>query len=203
MDVECENDFVLKPHPLSLNGVVPLPPTCEPDSEKQRRIKAVADRAIEELRERRASYECGEEITTASNPVAREADAVKAVAKPAKPQLEITEEDLKKTVSKMKRRGMTDEEFEDLWRGALGDILGRDEVQVTQDRYVFADICACPPTQAAIGIPAMTLVDDPVALPVQRPLGLHLDFFTHLLLVLIATKVPIPEAQDWMHQIFL
>ncbi|EXJ64047.1 hypothetical protein A1O7_00382 [Cladophialophora yegresii CBS 114405] len=134
MEVECENDFVLKSHPLSLNGGVPLPPTCEPDSEKQRRIKAVADRAIEELRERRASYECGEEVTTPSDPVARETQAVKAVAKSTKSQLEVTEEDLKQTVSKMKRRGMTDEEFEDLWRGALGDILGRDEVQVTQDR---------------------------------------------------------------------
>ncbi|OCT53450.1 sister chromatid separation protein [Cladophialophora carrionii] len=134
MEVECETDFVLKPHPLSLNGGVPLPPTCEPDSEKQRRIKAVADRAIEELRERRAAYECGEEVTAPSNAVARETQAAKAVAKPTKSQLEITEEDLKQTVSKMKRRGMTDEEFEDLWRGALGDILGRDEVQVTQDR---------------------------------------------------------------------
>ncbi|OQV00793.1 Man1-Src1p- domain-containing protein isoform 1 [Cladophialophora immunda] len=134
MEVECESDFVLKPHPLSLNGLVPLPPTCEPDSEKQRRIKAVADRAIEELRERRASYECGGDVTSSSNPAAQETEAVKTVAKSSAPKLEVAEEELKQTVSKMRRRGMTEQEFEELWRGALGDIKARDEVEVTEDR---------------------------------------------------------------------
>ncbi|OAL32220.1 hypothetical protein AYO20_07988 [Fonsecaea nubica] len=134
MEVECESDFVLKPHPLSLNNLVPLPPTCEPDSEKQRRIKAVADRAIEELRERRATYECGGDVTSSSVPVATETDTVKTVAKSSAPKLEIAEEDLKQTVSKLRRKGMTEQEFEELWRGALGDIKARDEVEVTQDR---------------------------------------------------------------------
>ncbi|KIW96092.1 uncharacterized protein Z519_03159 [Cladophialophora bantiana CBS 173.52] len=134
MEVECESDFVLKPHPLSLGGLIPLPPTCEPDSEKQRRIKAVADRAIEELRERRAAYECGGDITSSSSPVSRETEAVKTVAKSTAPKLEVAEEDLKQTVSKMRRKGMTEQEFEELWRGALGDIKARDEVEVTQDR---------------------------------------------------------------------
>ncbi|CRK23765.1 hypothetical protein BN1723_018101, partial [Verticillium longisporum] len=52
--VRCDDNFIMKPHPLSLGGLVPLPPTCEPDGEKVRRIKAVADKAVEELRERRA-----------------------------------------------------------------------------------------------------------------------------------------------------
>ena len=59
LETHCEADFVLKPHPLSLGGLVPLTPTCEPDGEKVRRVKAVADRAVEELRERRAKWECG------------------------------------------------------------------------------------------------------------------------------------------------
>ncbi|OAP58383.1 hypothetical protein AYL99_07473 [Fonsecaea erecta] len=133
MEVECESDFVVKPHPLALNGLVPLPPTCEPDSEKQRRIKAVADRAIEELRERRAAYECGGDVTSSSMAVAKEPEAVKTVAKSAAPKLEVAEEELKQTVSKLRRRGMTELEFEELWRGALGDIKARDEVEVTQD----------------------------------------------------------------------
>jgi hypothetical protein len=58
----CEPDFILKPHPLSLGGLVPLPPTCEPDGEKVRRVQAVADKAVEELRDRRAKYECGESL---------------------------------------------------------------------------------------------------------------------------------------------
>ncbi|KAL1877221.1 inner nuclear membrane protein enriched at telomere/subtelomere region [Paecilomyces lecythidis] len=109
---ECEQDFVLKPHPLSLGGLVPLPPTCEPDSEKARRVKAVADRAVDELRDRRAKFECGE---------------LKEDSKRAKSP-SIAEPDLKKEVSKKRRRGMSDAEFDDLWKGALGEIVGRDEV---------------------------------------------------------------------------
>jgi hypothetical protein len=133
MEVQCETDFVLKPHPLSLNGVLPLPPTCEPDSEKERRIKAVADRALEELRERRAAYECGDEIPTSPALPPAEGEPETAMARSTATKLEIEEEDLKKTVSKLRRKGMTDDEFGDLWRGALGDLMGREEVEVTRD----------------------------------------------------------------------
>ena len=60
LETRCDHDFVLRPHPLSLGGLVPLPPTCEPDGEKVKRVKAVADKAIESLRERRAKFECNE-----------------------------------------------------------------------------------------------------------------------------------------------
>jgi Man1-Src1p-C-terminal domain/HeH/LEM domain len=124
MEVKCENDFVLQHHPLHLNGLVPIPPTCEPDSEKERRIKAVADKAIEELRERRAAYECGDELGT---------EQVRSVVKAGETKLEIPEETLKHEVSKMRRKGMSSDEFEDLWRGALGDVISRDEVEVIRD----------------------------------------------------------------------
>lgn len=39
---------------------MPLPPTCEPDSEKLRRIAILSDEAIRVLRERAADVECGE-----------------------------------------------------------------------------------------------------------------------------------------------
>jgi hypothetical protein len=138
MEVECENDFVLKPHPLSLNGAIPLPPTCEPDSEKQRKIKAVADRAIEELRERRASYECGEPVTTTTppQPSTEESETSQSVVQPTQSKLEVTPEELKQVMSKMRRKGMTQQEFDDLFAPALEDILERDEVEVTTDRYV-------------------------------------------------------------------
>ncbi|KAK7887557.1 inner nuclear membrane protein enriched at telomere/subtelomere region [Exophiala xenobiotica] len=135
MDVQCETDFVLQPHPLSMNGLLPLPPTCEPDSEKERRIKAVADRAVEELRERRAAYECGDKITKTEEAVSTAAAEVKTVAKSTvSTKLQVSDEDLKKSVSKLRRKGMTEDEFEDLWRGALGDIMGREEVEVTHDK---------------------------------------------------------------------
>ena len=92
---------------------MPLPPTCEPDSEKSRRVKAVADRAVEQLRDRRAKYECG--------------DGNEKVKSPA-----ISEEELKQAVSRKRRKGMSDEEFDELWRGAIGDIVGREEVSVKE-----------------------------------------------------------------------
>lgn len=112
METRCEPDFVLKPHPLSLGGLVPLPPTCEPDGEKAQRIKTIADKAVEKLRERKAKSECGT-LTDEQG---------KSVRAP-----EIDEQDLKKEVAK-KRTKLSDREFEDLWKGALGEIVGREEV---------------------------------------------------------------------------
>ncbi len=112
METRCDHDFVLQPHPLSLGGLVPLPPSCEPDGEKVRRVKAVADRAVEELRVRKAQAECG----TLKDSKGKDIPA------------EIDEEDLKKQVGKKRKRNMDAAEFEDLWKGAIGEIIGRDEV---------------------------------------------------------------------------
>lgn len=131
MEVKCEHDFVLKPHPFSVGGLIPLPPTCEPDGEKVRRVKAVADKAVDELRERRAAYECGEEVKQPEK--ASDAGEVKTIVRASRPKLEISEEALRQEVSKMRRKGMSDTEFRDLWQGALGEITGREEVEVIRD----------------------------------------------------------------------
>lgn len=117
METRCEHDFVLQPHPLSFGGLVPLPPSCEPDGEKVRRVKAVADRAVEELRERKAQAECG----TLKDSTGKDVPA------------EIDEEDLKKELGKKRRRGMNAAEFENLWKSAIGEIVGREEVVSTSD----------------------------------------------------------------------
>ncbi|KAI6770047.1 hypothetical protein HG530_004676 [Fusarium avenaceum] len=113
--VRCESGFILKPHPLSLGGLVPLPPTCEPDGEKARRVKAVADKAIEELRERRAQFECGELVTE---------DGQKSDS-PA-----ILEHELKTTVSRKRSKRLNEDEFDELWAAAIGEVTARDEVEV-------------------------------------------------------------------------
>ena len=118
LETRCEADFVLKPHPLSFGGLVPLTPTCEPDGEKVRRVKAVADKAVEELRERRAKWECGDLVDEAGVP---------------EPAVEIDADELKKEVSKKRRKGMGEAEFEELWAGAIGEIEGREEVVSTAD----------------------------------------------------------------------
>ncbi|KAF6814291.1 sister chromatid separation protein [Colletotrichum sojae] len=113
--VRCEPDFLLKPHPLALGGLVPLPPTCEPDGEKVRRVKAVADKTVEELRERRAQFECGESTEEPGD----------APGSPA-----IDEERLKEVISAKRSKKMNKQEFDDLWLAAIGDVKGRDEVEV-------------------------------------------------------------------------
>ncbi|KAL8911436.1 MAG: hypothetical protein Q9171_003369 [Xanthocarpia ochracea] len=120
MDTRCEHNFVLTPHPLSLAGLVPLPPTCEPDGEKARKIKVVADKAVEELRERSAKSECGT-LTDEQG---------KAVRTP-----EIDEQELKEQVAKRRRKDMSDREFDELWKGALGEIVGREEVVTKTDGH--------------------------------------------------------------------
>lgn len=133
MEVECETDYVLKQHPLSLNGLVPVPPTCEPDSEKERRINIVVDKAIDLLRERRAAYECGEEIISGRYSEPSESESVQTVAAASASKLQVSEEELKSAISKQKRKGMTDHDFEDLWHSAIGVVMSRDEVEVTSD----------------------------------------------------------------------
>ena len=118
LETQCEADFVLKPHPLSLGGLIPFTPTCEPDGEKVRRVQAVADKAVEELRERKAKFECGDLVDEEGVP---------------EPVVEIDEEMLKEQVSKKRRKDMGEAEFEELWAGAIGEIKAREEVESKVD----------------------------------------------------------------------
>ncbi|KAL2122688.1 hypothetical protein VTJ04DRAFT_3143 [Mycothermus thermophilus] len=113
----CEPDFILKPHPLSLGGLIPLPPSCEPDGEKVRRVQAVADRAIEELRERRAKYECGEPLEPEGEPL-------------SSPSMD--EQELKEILSKKRNKRLGADEFDELWAAAIGEVKSREEVEVEQ-----------------------------------------------------------------------
>ncbi|KAH9828024.1 Inner nuclear membrane protein SRC1 [Teratosphaeria destructans] len=112
LETTCEPGFVLTPHPLSFGGVVPLAPSCEPDSAKARRVGAVKQRAVEELREQNAKYECGEATTP-----------------------EVKEPDLKKAIASKRRKNMSNQEFEDLWASALGDIQSAEEVTTGADGH--------------------------------------------------------------------
>ncbi|RDA94162.1 hypothetical protein CP533_6614 [Ophiocordyceps camponoti-saundersi (nom. inval.)] len=114
----CESDFILKPHPLSLGGLIPLPPSCEPDGQKARRVQQVADKAVEELRERRAKFECG--VT--------EDETGQQQTSPA-----ISEEELKESISKQRSKRLSQREFDDLWTAAIGEVTAREEVVVENE----------------------------------------------------------------------
>lgn len=116
-EARCEQDFVLRPHPLSVFGLVPLPPTCEPDSDKAAAVKMVADKAVEALRERRAQFECGELLDQNGNPEDSPA---------------IAEDELKSSVSSQRnKQRLNNEQFEDLWIAAIGEVTNMEEIEVT------------------------------------------------------------------------
>ncbi|KAK7226374.1 hypothetical protein V2G26_014377 [Clonostachys chloroleuca] len=169
-EARCEPDFVLQPHPLALGGLIPLPPSCEPDGEKARRVHAVADKAVEELRERRAKYECGELVDEEGN---------------RQDSPSMLEEDLKETVSRKRSKRLNSAEFEDLWAAALGEVTSREEIEVET-------IQASSPT----GIPnrrisSTSLARIPLTCAIKRSirLGLEKHRFTIGLLISFVTFV--------------
>ncbi|EUC51231.1 hypothetical protein COCMIDRAFT_31376 [Bipolaris oryzae ATCC 44560] len=117
LNVRCDPDFIKKDHPLSLGGLVPLPPTCEPDSEKTRKVNGIANRAVEVLRQRKAQYECGEPDAE-GHPVESP---------------EVSEIDLKEQMAAQKSKSLTDQEFSDLFDRAFPELLMREEVVQTTD----------------------------------------------------------------------
>lgn len=117
----CETDFMLKPHPLSFGGLVPLPPTCEPDSEKSQRVAVVTRRGVEKLREQNAAHECNEPLNGGTKP-------------PSSPF--ISEQELKATLLAKKSKRMSQEEFDALWDPAIGEMLNHDEIEHKDEGYV-------------------------------------------------------------------
>ncbi|KAI5920003.1 Man1-Src1p-C-terminal domain-containing protein [Camillea tinctor] len=168
--VQCEQDYIIKPHPFALAGVVPLPPTCEPDGEKVRRVQSVADRAVEELRERTAKYECGG--------VDEEGAKVESPA--------IEEQELKQIIDRKRSKRMNNQEFEDLWGSALGEIKNRDEVKVEVKET--SDPASVPNTY----LTSTSLARIPIGCTVRRTIRLRLArhrFQISLLIAALATAV--------------
>ncbi|KAI9673874.1 MAG: inner nuclear membrane protein enriched at telomere/subtelomere region [Caeruleum heppii] len=120
LETRCEPDFVLQPHPLSMGGLIPLPPTCQPDGAKVRKVRSITNRAVVELRERRADFECGTLTADESSK--------------GPPKLEVKEQDLRRIVGHGKKREMSDDEFNDLWKSAVGELYDVDEIVVSQDK---------------------------------------------------------------------
>ncbi|POR30859.1 Inner nuclear membrane protein SRC1 [Tolypocladium paradoxum] len=153
--VRCHQDFVLKPHPLSLGGLVPLPPTCEPDGEKARRVQSVADKAIEELRERRAKFECGDLVDESG----QQQDS------PA-----IAEQELKESVSKKRNKRLNSQEFDELWAAAIGEVTAREEVVVEVETTETSDSSHLPARQLS----STSLARLPLGCAIKRSVRLGL-----------------------------
>ncbi|KAL2870954.1 putative sister chromatid separation protein (Src1) [Aspergillus lucknowensis] len=168
-EARCEHDFILTSHPLSVGGLIPLAPTCEPDSEKARRVKAVADKAVEALRDRRAKWECGQL-----------SESGKASAGP-----DITETDLKEEVGKKRRRGMSDTEFDELWKGALGEIIAKEEV-----------VAKTNPSSSVLTLTSTSVARLPLSCALRRYVRLSLLAYRLPLSALIASLIALGYARS-------
>nr|POE51160.1 inner nuclear membrane protein src1 [Quercus suber] len=129
LDTTCDDDFVLTQHPLSFGGLFPLPPTCEPDSQKAIKVNQVKERAVEKLRVQNAKYECGE----AASPVLKETE-------------------LKQTLSAGRRKDMSNEEFESLWASAIGEIQAVDEISSGHDGFAVTPESPATPSDPAASL---------------------------------------------------
>ncbi|KAF3914761.1 hypothetical protein ABW20_dc0100391 [Dactylellina cionopaga] len=118
---ECYTDYVLVPHPFSLKGIVPLAPTCQPDSEKIRRVSVLSDAVTKRLRDRAAAIECG------YIRIGREEEEG------------LMEKDIKEALYAMKSPTLSDLQFTELWDNAVQDLEKKDEIVTNMttggDRY--------------------------------------------------------------------
>ncbi|KAF3923274.1 hypothetical protein ABW21_db0201748 [Orbilia brochopaga] len=110
---DCYTDYVLVPHPFSFWGAVPFAPTCQPDSEKIRRVSVLSDAVVKQLRDRAAAIECG-------------------YMKVAKEEEEgLLENDIKQSLYAMKSPTLSDAQFNELWDNAVQELERKDEVITT------------------------------------------------------------------------
>ncbi|KAI1498758.1 Man1-Src1p-C-terminal domain-containing protein [Biscogniauxia marginata] len=172
--IQCEQDYIIRPHPFALGGIVPLPPTCEPDGEKVRRVQSVADRAVEELRERTAKYECGG--------VDEEGAKVESPA--------IEEQELKQIIDRKRSKKMNNQEFEELWGSALGEIKNRDEIQVEVKEA--SDPASVPNTY----LTSTSLARIPITCTIRRSIRLRLARHRFQISLLIAAALTAAYARS-------
>ncbi|KAK6528118.1 inner nuclear membrane protein enriched at telomere/subtelomere region [Arthrobotrys megalospora] len=121
LNTDCYTDYVLVPHPFSFGGLLPFAPSCQPDSEKIRRVSVLSDAVITKLRDRAAAIECGY-IRAASEE-----------------EEGISEKDIQDALYEMKSPTLSDHQFRELWNNAVQDLENKEEVVTTMtsggDRY--------------------------------------------------------------------
>ncbi|EPS37907.1 hypothetical protein H072_8421 [Dactylellina haptotyla CBS 200.50] len=113
LTTECYTDYVVVPHPFSLGGVVPLAPTCQPDSEKIRRVSVLSDAVTKRLRDRAAAIECGTVKVVKDEPEG------------------LLEKDIKDALYSMKSPTLSDIQFTELWDNAVQDLEKKEEIVTT------------------------------------------------------------------------
>ncbi|KTW25785.1 hypothetical protein T552_03398 [Pneumocystis carinii B80] len=111
----CQKDYILASNILSFDGLIPIAPSCIPDTEKLRKVHIIINEIIQMLRDKNTKLECG-------------------TSKLLKGEKEgISENDLEKYLWEMKSPDIDDEQFQELLSDAFKDISTYDEIRVEND----------------------------------------------------------------------
>ena len=62
MELECVDDYIKANSYAALGGLWPIPPSCVPDTEKERRVMIMSDAALDILRKNGAEQRCKEKF---------------------------------------------------------------------------------------------------------------------------------------------
>ncbi|KAK9454828.1 Man1-Src1p-C-terminal domain-containing protein [Dipodascopsis uninucleata] len=104
--LECDSEFMPKYSIWSFGGLLPIPPSCVPDTQKVQRASILMDAALDLLRERYALVECDGKDNDPTLPVV----------------------DVQEKLYRMKSPSLTDEMFDELWEIAFRDLVQLEEV---------------------------------------------------------------------------
>ncbi|KAF9206058.1 inner nuclear membrane protein enriched at telomere/subtelomere region [Haplosporangium sp. Z 27] len=110
----CPPEYILKPHPLSLGNFLPLTPECVLNRAKEYQSLQVAD-AVEQILHRKAGIE---ECKTFSPPL-------KTREFISRQQISLSE--LRRTILSMKDSSVSQRDFEQYWKLAVGEIYRRSD----------------------------------------------------------------------------
>lgn len=108
--VTCDEDFLMRPHPWSVGGLVPLPPRCEGARGRPLQVQKLAAQTVAELRSRQSAWRRSQ----------KDDDWIRALP---------SENELKTTILGRNRSVYNASTADALWQDALQEGMDRKEIR--------------------------------------------------------------------------
>lgn len=109
----CDDGYKLRQSLLAQTGLLPLPPSCKKDWERERAVAVIVEKALWHLRRRAADTACNPASSTSKT----EAEGY-------------NEQELRSTVYQDKSARLSDEEFNDMWRQVVAAVSTASDVEI-------------------------------------------------------------------------
>lgn len=117
-DIVCDPGYIARSSFWSFGGRLPVPGDCKPDSIRAKKVASVTNRALAILRDRKARQECAALTWTRGET----------------PTAALAFDDLKDSMSRERKRGIGEDEFNQLWHLAWKDILSQKDIKIDSAR---------------------------------------------------------------------